>query len=615
MLDGCRILIVDDDASVRDFLCLALDEEGCLTAAAAGAQEALDALSESEFDLVLLDGRLGADEGLELVEPIRRCRPDVDVIMMTGFASTESAVAAVECDVAGYLTKPLDLGKLTARISRVMKRRRHLRQDHALYEQARRELAERRSAEEALRASEERFASFMKHVPGRAFIKDSEGRILYLNEPAAKALGLESCDIQGMYLRELLSPEVAERLLLQDELVLDSGRVSETEETLDIDGESRVFLTKRFPIHSAGDQRLLGVLRIDITERKRAEQALAESKNVFERLFDNTYLLIAHLDRDFNFIRVNRAYAAADGQDPDFFPGKNHFDLYPNADNQRIFQEVVDTGAPYFVYEKAFVYPYRPGVVTYWDWSLEPIKDAQGKVSELVLILLNVTARKQVQKELRSLAHQLSRAEETERRRMAAALHDYIGQSLSLSQIMLGALRQSAPSADFAAKIDEVRKLIDGSLKDTRALIFDLSPPLLYEVGLRAALEKLAEEFEARHDLECVCWNDKTTLSLSESTRILLFQAVRELLTNAAKHSGASMVQIGVRCEDGFVRITVSDDGSGFDADTAALKIHGEGGFGLFNIRERMESIGGRLEIDSRPGEGSSLTLVAQVNA
>jgi PAS domain S-box-containing protein len=115
---------------------------------------------------------------------------------------------------------------------------------------------------------------------------------------------------------------------------------------------------------------------------------------LLEAIFENTLTMIAYLDRDFNFIRVNSTYAHADGKEPEFFVGKNHFDVYPNEDNQKIFQRVVDSGESYFAYAKPFEYEHHPEKgVSHWDWSLTPIRDCAGAVTGIILQLVNVTDR------------------------------------------------------------------------------------------------------------------------------------------------------------------------------------------------------------------------------
>jgi PAS domain S-box-containing protein len=144
------------------------------------------------------------------------------------------------------------------------------------------------------------------------------------------------------------------------------------------------------------DGRMLGqhVTNRDITTQKQAEAALHSTSQRLETLFSTIYFAIAYLDRDFNFLRVNQAYAAADNRDPESFIGLNHFDLYPHAENEAIFRHVVETGQTHTVYARPFVYPHNPERgVTYWDWSLQPVKAADGQVEGLICCLNNVTER------------------------------------------------------------------------------------------------------------------------------------------------------------------------------------------------------------------------------
>ncbi len=118
------------------------------------------------------------------------------------------------------------------------------------------------------------------------------------------------------------------------------------------------------------------------------------AEGVSESILDNAHIPIAYLDRNFNFIKVNKAYASADEREPSDFPGKNHFDLYPNAENKRIFRRVVRSGIPYFALAKPFEYAFNPERgISHWDWSLVPTKNTQGEVTGLVLSLVNVTDR------------------------------------------------------------------------------------------------------------------------------------------------------------------------------------------------------------------------------
>ncbi|MBI4673103.1 MAG: PAS domain S-box protein [Chloroflexi bacterium] len=150
----------------------------------------------------------------------------------------------------------------------------------------------------------------------------------------------------------------------------------------------------------------LGQLAVAFNEMagklERTGETLRRSNELLEKIFSTTHLMIAYLDLEFNFVRVNQAYAAADERSPEFFVGKNHFELHPYGQNKAIFHQVVESGKPYYAYTRQFEYAEHPERgVTYWDWSLEPVRQADGKVSGLVFMLLDVTARTQAEQAVR----------------------------------------------------------------------------------------------------------------------------------------------------------------------------------------------------------------------
>lgn len=146
-------------------------------------------------------------------------------------------------------------------------------------------------------------------------------------------------------------------------------------------------------------------LHTEVSERKRAEQALRETNALLERLFATTQMSLAYLDTGIRFIRVNRAYAEHEGRTPEWFVGRYHFDLYPHAENEAVFRRVVRTGEPVEFYGKPFAYASHPERgISYWDWSLHPVKSAAGQVEGLLLCLVDVTKREQA--EARARQHQ-----------------------------------------------------------------------------------------------------------------------------------------------------------------------------------------------------------------
>lgn len=495
-------------------------------------------------------------------------------------------------------------------------------------------------------------------------------------------------------------------------------------------------------------EEILAPLIAEAIYRFNAQQEIRRNQELLESMFDNIHLGLAHLDREFRFLRVNRAYAQSTGQPTEFFIGKKHFDLYPDPENESIFRQVVETGRPVTVFEKPFVYPdHLEWGTTYWDWTLYPIKDESGEVESLVLALLNVTERhralerlreseerfrqmaetvpeviwiassdlSQVQfvnrayerlygrtcqslyddasdwlravhqedrsavesfvqtlsdpekpsehdltyrivqpqgeirwvnnrfldirtpdgkvarrcgitaditeqkiaeeklrhynTQLRSLSSQLTLLEENERRRIATLLHDGVCQTLALAKIRLGLLTRSGAGDFGQAALEEVMRLVDESIRQARSLTFELASPALHELGLPHALEQLAEQARAQLPLSISCRVEPLREPAPKDIAVILYQGTRELLYNAAKHAQASQVKLSMDCPDGTLRVIVQDDGIGFDPASVRPFRYGEGGFGLFNIRERLEHFGGHLQIESQVGRGTRITM------
>jgi signal transduction histidine kinase len=243
----------------------------------------------------------------------------------------------------------------------------------------------------------------------------------------------------------------------------------------------------------------------------------------------------------------------------------------------------------------------------------------------IVFFLLNreIQQRKLVEKslakyqeDLRTLASQLSLAEERERRRLALYLHDQIGHTLALTNIKIGEIMEVSPTTskeEVQPRLQAVRSLLEEAIRDTQSLTFKISPPILYEFGLAAALEWLTEQFAAKHDIQAIFETDHKPLLIDKDLEILLFQAVNELLFNAFKHSQAQQVNVSLWSENGFIKVGVDDDGRGFATGSSSDRLE-TGGFGLFSIRERLQPYHGRLEIKSKPGEGTLITMAVPLS-
>jgi signal transduction histidine kinase len=161
----------------------------------------------------------------------------------------------------------------------------------------------------------------------------------------------------------------------------------------------------------------------------------------------------------------------------------------------------------------------------------------------------------------------------------------------------------------YSVSVEQVRALLDQSIADTRSLIRDLCPQVLYELGLEAAIDWLVEQTQAKYGLRCVAEVTPLRRPIREDRRVILFQAARELLVNVAKHAQAKQARVVLKEDESRVIIRVADDGCGFDPSFLTLPNSTARGFGLFSIRERLALMGGDLQIHSAPGKGTRATV------
>jgi signal transduction histidine kinase len=256
-----------------------------------------------------------------------------------------------------------------------------------------------------------------------------------------------------------------------------------------------------------------------------------------------------------------------------------------------------------------------------WLWGLTMGAYLSLGLLLLFLYLLNkeVAERRKVeekllayQADLRSLASQVTLAEEHERRRIAGYLHDRIGNTLALVNIKLGELQKVAVSSEAAAlevEVEPIGRLLKQAIQDTQSLTFQISSPILYELGFEAAVEWLTEQFANQHGISTYFEADAQPKPLDDDVRTLLYQAVNELMVNAVKHAQARNLKVAVWREADELRVEVDDDGVGFKHGEVSSRWNKASGFGLFSIRERLKPFGGRMEVESAPGAGAQVTL------
>lgn len=244
------------------------------------------------------------------------------------------------------------------------------------------------------------------------------------------------------------------------------------------------------------------------------------------------------------------------------------------------------------------------------------LTDGSEKPEAIATIAKDISSLKAAQEQMKQrnrqlawMANKLTLAEQRERRRLAKLLHDHLQQLLAGAKLKLEIHSEVCPAEDNS-DLESAKDLILQSLAASRSLVSELSPQVLFKNGLVNALEWLARRVKETYDLDVSLDLEGENEQIKLELRVLLFETIRELLFNVVKHADTRNARIEMTRNDDRVRITVSDDGSGFDPSGLWNRdIEEESGFGLFNIRERFKLLGGTFEIDSSPGKGTVVIL------
>jgi PAS domain S-box-containing protein len=479
------------------------------------------------------------------------------------------------------------------------------------------EVVERKWAEGVLRTSEEKYRLVVENA-SEGILVIQDGFFRFLNPKAVKIMGRSSQELAARPFIEFIHPDDRDVVMERHLKKLKGDNLALIYSCRIIDGGGNTKWVEANPVLITWMGRPATLTFFsNITERKRAEERLMLLESAIQQTNDSIVITTASPSTPSSkIVFVNTAYSEMTGYTAEEIMGKPAIHLQSPETDGMEWLKLEGSGSHGDVFCIETVNRRKDGTRYAVEWHVAPIRNEHGKVTHFISTQREITERKMAeervrvyQEQLRSLASELSLAEERERRRLATDLHDHIGQTLAITRMKVGELRNSLSSGDHAGLIAEIWSLMEKTMKYTKSLTFELSPPILYELGFVATVEWLTEEFQKQHGLLFELEDDGLPKPLDRDVSVLMFQAVRELFMNVVKHARAERVRVSVVRKSNQMQVTVEDDGVGFDLDHVDKH-----SFGFFSIRERMKYFGGAFVVRARAGQGTSVILTAPLN-
>lgn len=498
------------------------------------------------------------------------------------------------------------------------------------------ETVERRTAETALRLSESRKTAILSAALDAIITIDHEGTVINCNPAVEKIFGYSWRDLIGQPIADFIIPERLRRQhcegLARYRATGDGPVLGKRVEMPALHADGHEFPVELSIMRVAGMEppSFTATLR-DISERKRAEEALRESEERFRTLADSAPVLIWVSDEKNCGTYFNRRWLEFTGRTideeigfgwteavhPDDRAGaaefcQRHFEKHQEfrmefrlrrADG--VYRWMHDHGVPRYTADGTFL-----GYIGSC-FDIHDRKEAERRYRQLNETLEEIVKQRTAKLEeqtwhLKRLAKELTETEQRERESLAEVLHDHVQQLIVASKMRLDMLGRKQPN--LSEELEKVNSFMEEALASCRSLSAELRPPVLYESGLAPALKFLARKMQEQHDLAVNLEMDYDVPVEDDFIKTMLYQSVRELLLNVVKHAQVKECSLSMFLNDqGFLCIAVKDRGIGFnpllvkDADRIS--------FGLFSIQERIQAIGGQFQMTSGIGRGSSFEL------
>ena len=495
-----------------------------------------------------------------------------------------------------------------------------------LYRKASGEILQRKSAEKALRDSEERYRSLYHQTPAMLHSIDREGYLVSVSDYWAEVMGYDRKDVVGKRLTDFFT-EASRKHAEQNvfPLFFKEGFCKDVPyKFVKKNGEIIDILLSAISDRKEDGQPVRSLaVSMDVTERKRAEEALNRAKEELSRyskelesqvrkrtaeissILKYTPDVVSIKDEQGRYRLINARFETILNKMNEQVRGRTDFEILPPDIAKKIHQhdqQVLTEGRSFQVEEYL---PHDDGLHTYLSVKF-PVYDERGDTSGVGAISTDIMEVKKAQDQLRRLSGSIMANQEKERAYIARELHDELGQVLTALRMDAVWFQERMKGADplVTRRAQAMCKLIDKTIEEVRLMAIRLRPGVLDHLGLVDALEWYVTDFERRTDVSCVFEHSKVP-KVDDNIAITAYRITQEALTNVARHAAAKHVFVTLHAKNGELMLQIRDDGSGFDQTL----LQDAEGLGVAFMRERAVLVGGFLEVDASPEKGTTVTF------
>lgn len=460
-------------------------------------------------------------------------------------------------------------------------------------------------AEKALIQSETKYKTLVERMSDGLGVQDTNGIITYVNERFCEIIGYRNTEIIGKKAVDILE------LLNVDQTELDFNKIDKhvvVEQTITT-SEGKIlnvlFQGQNLYDDEGNFEGSFGVIT-DITPLKEMAWAVQQREEQIRALLNATTDTVIMINPEGRILTANSSAAKRVGYSLPAFIGKNLFDIFSQdflGNRQKHINQIVNTG-------KIVKFKDSSGGYVF-DITLYPVMNNSGKIDRIAVYAKDITELKKAEEQISTLTKEIIKAQENERRKIALDLHDHVAQNLSFLKITADSMKNLSPE-DFEERIDKISTGLKDSISDIRHISYDLRPPNLDELGLVKAIYQHCEEFSLKYDIDIDFGSAGiSNLKLDFDIEINLFRIIQEALNNIHKHSEATNVRVRLIASYPRIIMRVEDNGKGFTYSNSTIPdISGEK-MGLKGMLERVNLIGGKMEINTNPGFGTK--IVAEI--